>query len=79
MNKIDRVGVTATVCILAVGSVGAVFVEKAKNLERELLSLRDSVPVRVDTIYQPPKPDFITAFRLQCEWVPRKDTTDAQG
>jgi len=26
---------------------------------------------RTDTIYRPPVPEFIEAFRLQCEWVAR--------
>ena len=26
---------------------------------------------RVDTLYRPPVPEFIEAFRLQCEWVAR--------
>ena len=26
---------------------------------------------RTDTLYRPPVPEFIEAFRLQCEWVPR--------
>ena len=26
---------------------------------------------RVDTLYRPPVPEFIEAFRLQCEWVVR--------
>ena len=69
----------AALLIAGQGFVAWAFIEETHTLERELMAVRDSVPVRVDTIYQPPKPDFITAFRLQCEWVPRKDTTDAQG
>ena len=29
-------------------------------------------PLVVDTLRLPPEVDFIEAFRLQCEWVPRQ-------
>ncbi len=45
------------------------FIEESNALERELVAVRDSVVV--DTTYQPPAVNFIEAFRLQCEWVPR--------
>ena len=43
-----------------------------------LIGIRRNTPtpepviiVRVDTLYRPPVPEFIEAFRLQCEWVAR--------
>jgi len=53
---------------LGLGALSWVFLEEIWELERELAMTM----VRVDTIYKPPQPTFIEAFRLKCYWVPRE-------
>lgn len=66
----------AVLLIAGQGFVAWAFIEETHTLERELVAMRDSIPV--DTIYAPPKPGWIEAFRLDCRWVPRKDTADVR-
>ena len=79
MKNLNWMGYGVGLLIAGLFIVAWAFIEEAGNLQRELVALRDSVAVRVDTIYAPPEPGWIEAFRLQCEWVPRKDTTDERN
>ena len=52
------------ICFVLV-SIGSVLGERAAE---------PTTIERVDTLYMPPVPEFIEAWRLQCYWVPTEPT-----